>query len=139
MVEEDGTGKTDRLYMHRISGLIATIFAFVLALFAASARAKDPDDGMMWKLGAIVLACGIGFVGHEGGELSWGKNHYKDLDGFVAPYIEQVTDAISGEGEKDGADEKEMDSESGDAETDGAAIEGELGTPQLDPALNDLR
>ena len=94
----------------------------------------------MWKLGAIVLACGIGFVGHEGGELSWGKNHYKDLDGFVAPYIEQVTDAISGEGEKDGADEKEMDSESGDAETDGAAIEGELGTePQVDPALNDLR
>ena len=38
----------------------------------------------MWKLGLIVLAIGIGWVGHEGGELTHGKQHYKDLKAIGA-------------------------------------------------------
>jgi mono/diheme cytochrome c family protein/uncharacterized membrane protein len=70
----------DPMFMHRITGIGATVFALILALFAANARNKDPDDGMMWKLGAILLACAIGFVGHEGGELTYGADHYKDVE-----------------------------------------------------------
>ena len=44
------------IFMHRISALIVTIVGLILALFAAAARAKDPDDGVLWKLGLIVLA-----------------------------------------------------------------------------------
>ena len=45
-----------------------------------SARAKDPDEGATWKLGAIILAAGIGYVGFTGGKLSHPSNHYKDLN-----------------------------------------------------------
>ena len=81
----------------------ATIFAFLLCLFAAGARNRDPDDGFLWKLGCIVLAGGIGWVGHLGGELTYPGNHYKDLinsaeaitkmdindDGVIAEWAEQ--------------------------------------------------
>ena len=91
------------VFWHRITALGATVFAFLLCLFAASARNRDPDDGFLWKLGCIVLAGGIGWVGHLGGELTYGENHYKDLmnsaeaittmdindDGVIAEWAEQ--------------------------------------------------
>lgn len=69
-----------QVYWHRLGALITTIFGLVLALFAASARSRDPDEGVMWKLGAIILACGVGWVGHTGGELHYGHKHYKHLE-----------------------------------------------------------
>lgn len=78
------------VFWHRTSGLVMTVFAFLLALFAAGARNRDPDDGIMWKLGLIVLACGIGWVGHEGGELTHGKQHYKDLKAIAADLLPGV-------------------------------------------------
>lgn len=68
------------VFWHRTGGLIVTAVAFLLALFAAGARNRDPDDGMLWKLGLILLAGGIGWVGHTGGELHYGEGHYKDLN-----------------------------------------------------------
>jgi uncharacterized membrane protein len=68
------------VFWHRTGGLIVTVFAFLLALFAAGARSRDPDDGIVWKLGLIVLACGIGWVGHTGGDLHYGDKHYQDLN-----------------------------------------------------------
>lgn len=113
----------DKLYWHRISGLVATIFAFVLALFAASARAKDPDDGFMWKLGLVFLAAGIAWVGHEGGELTWGKNHYKDLKGLVAPLVDQIKGSADSEDSDEDTDDEpaagETSDESGDSEVEG--------------------
>lgn len=71
------------VFWHRTSALVITVFAFLLALFAAGARNRDPDDGFLWKLGLILLAAGIGWVGHEGGKLTYGKRHYRDLNGTV--------------------------------------------------------
>ena len=52
----------------------------LLALFAASARNKDPDDGIAWKMGVMLLAgAGIAFVGHQGGKLTWKPSHYNEL------------------------------------------------------------
>jgi uncharacterized membrane protein len=75
----DVLDQDNKMFWHRITGLGATVFAVILALFAASARNKDPDDGIVWKLAVMLLAAAIGFVGHKGGDLTYGEDHYKDL------------------------------------------------------------
>ena len=75
----DVLDQENSMFWHRITGIGATVFAVILALFAANSRNKDPDDGLMWKLALMLLACGIGFVGHKGGELTHGEEHYKDI------------------------------------------------------------
>ena len=97
---------TDKLFWHRSSALVVTAFAILLTLFAASARNRDPDDGVGWKLGAIILAAGIGYVGHEGGELTWKESHYDELWEVVDEYIPGV---IPVEGEQENAKEQTPD------------------------------
>lgn len=86
---EDLTDMDTKIFWHRSSGLVVTAAAFLLCLFAAAARNRDPDDGVLWKLGAMLLAVGIGYVGYEGGELTWNRdgNHYRDLDEVIDKYI----------------------------------------------------
>lgn len=94
-----------KVFWHRTGGLIVTAAAFLLALFAAGARNRDPDDGMLWKLGLILLAGGIGWVGHTGGELHYGEGHYKDLHGV---YQDIVSPAPAG---KDGQDDPKAEAD----------------------------
>lgn len=103
-----------KLFWHRTSGLAATLFALLLALFAASARNRDPDDGVAWKLGLILLAAGIGYVGHQGGKLTWKASHYDELyeviDQFVPGFIPQE-EADESDSNDANAETKEMDSQ----------------------------
>lgn len=78
--------QTHEVFWHRTGSLIVTIFALILALFAAGARNRDPDDGALWKLGVILLAIGIGWIGHTGGELAY-PNQYKDLNAIYERMI----------------------------------------------------
>jgi uncharacterized membrane protein len=71
------------IFWHRTSALVITLFAVCLCFYARSARLRDPDDGFLWKLAALLLAGGIGFVGHNGGELTHGKSLYQDLYGLI--------------------------------------------------------
>lgn len=71
------------IFWHRTSALIMTFLAICLCFYARSARLRDPDDGFLWKLAALLLAAGIGFVGHNGGELTHGKSLYQDLYGLI--------------------------------------------------------
>jgi uncharacterized membrane protein len=80
------------VFWHRTGGLIVTAVAFLLALFAAGARNRDPDDGMLWKLGSILLACAIGWVGHTGGDLHYPPNHYKDLNAVYERIVNPKAD-----------------------------------------------
>ena len=84
LVIDDLWNMKQPVFWHRTSAFAVTAFAFLLGLFAASARSRDPDDGMIWKLGCILLAAGIGFVGHEGGELTHGKHHYDAINSIGA-------------------------------------------------------
>ena len=127
--EMEGYGKVDevadvldqnsQMFWHRIAGLGATAFALILALFAASSRNKDPDDGLMWKLAVIVLACAIGFVGKEGGELTYGPDHYKDLKALYSSLFE-VSEKEDGDRT---IDEDEDDEESESDSMDDAGVE----------------
>ena len=83
------TDMEDKLFWHRTSALVVTIVAFLLCLFAAGARNKDPDDGVMWKLGCILLACGVGYTGHEGGELTHGEHLYDNLWSIVETVMDK--------------------------------------------------
>ena len=109
----DILNQKSEMFWHRITGLGATAFAIILALFAASSRNKDPDDGIMWKLALILLACAIGFVGKTGGELQYGKDHYKDLNAlFESFFPEQLKE--DGDRTIDESDDELNDDESGD-------------------------
>ncbi len=104
---QDLFNQDQKIFWHRTSSLVCTGFAFLLCLFAAGARAKDPDDGVLWKLGLMVLACGIAFAGHKGGELTHGKDLYKDLNKLIETVIpmEDLFGPAAKEGEQgDGAD-----------------------------------
>lgn len=104
------------IFWHRTSALICTGFAILLCLFAAGARARDPDDGVMWKFGLMALAAGIAFTGHEGGELTHGKDLYKDLNKLIESVIPADTFG--------GGAKKTVDTDS-DAKSDEAANEDE--------------
>lgn len=75
--------QSHKVFWHRTGGLIVTIVAFLVCIIAKRTRDTDPDEGTLWKLGAIVVAAAIGWVGHEGGELTYGKDHYKDLNAII--------------------------------------------------------
>jgi len=77
-----------KVFWHRTGGLIVTIVAFLVCLIAKRTRDADPDEGTFWKLGAIAVAAGIGWVGHEGGELTYGKDHYKDLNAIIEMVVD---------------------------------------------------
>ena len=79
--------QTHDVFWHRTTALVCTAFAILLCLFAAGARARDPDNGVMWKLGLMVLAVGICITGHKGGELTHGKDLYDDLNGIFETII----------------------------------------------------
>ena len=79
-----------KLFWHRISAIVVTVLALLLCLFASSARNHDPDDGIAWKFGVMILAAGIGFVGHKGGELSWKESHYDELWEVVDEHLPGV-------------------------------------------------
>jgi len=118
--------QTQPVFWHRLGGIIATVVALLLCLFAKAARGRNPDDGMMWKLGAIVLAGAIGWVGHTGGELTYGDDHYKDLNELVDSIINPTDEPAAPQAQDadptpEGVDDSDTDADAGE--------EGSLSTP----------
>ena len=107
----DFLDQTQPVFWHRLGGIIATVLALLLCLFAKAARGCNPDDGMMWKLGAIVLAGAIGWVGHTGGELTYGEDHYKDLNELVDSFIDPGERDATPKAESTDADEVDTQDE----------------------------
>ena len=107
------------VFWHRAGGIISTIVALLLCLFAKGARGRNPDDGMMWKFGAILLAGAIGWVGYTGGKLTYGDDHYKDLNALVESVINSATADDADEADEAGSDEADAEGDDQD-ETDEA-------------------
>ena len=117
---DDLVSTDSRLFWHRTSGLLVTAAAFLVALFAAGARNKNPDEGVLWKLGVMLVALGIGYVGHEGGELTWDRDgkHYRDLNGVLKKYLPILAFDEKEEGGKVKPSGQDADGQSSDAKSD---------------------
>ena len=67
------------IFWHRWSAITVTLAAIITSLFAIAALWKPkPKLAAAWKIGALLLAAMVGAVGHQGGELTYGKSHFED-------------------------------------------------------------
>ena len=63
--------------VHRWSGVIVAIVSSVCAIIALVALWKDSQTlTTVWKIGLLLCAGMVGAVGHQGGELNYGKDFY---------------------------------------------------------------
>ena len=66
-------------FWHRWSGVIVAVVATILALIALiSLRREETKLTAVWKVGLLVVAGMVGAVGHQGGELTYGKTFYQN-------------------------------------------------------------
>ncbi|TWU42175.1 c-type cytochrome domain-containing protein [Novipirellula artificiosorum] len=80
---EQGYGNWDRIdfdsevFWHRWSGMVVALGSIVLIVVAMVGWWRESDSlRKLWKVGLLVLAAMVGAVGHQGGELSYGKDFY---------------------------------------------------------------
>lgn len=65
------------IFWHRWSGVIVAVTSSVLAIIALRAvKSADPKSDRIWKVGLLVVAGMVGAVGHQGGEMTYGKEFY---------------------------------------------------------------
>ena len=127
---------TQDVFLHRTWALGCSVAALFLAMMAMSTRARDPDDGMLWKLGAICLAAAIGWVGHLGGELTYGKGHYKELNTVIESVVPAIKELTSDADADDSASEdgsSEDGDESGDSDGSDTSSESTPADEEAEP------
>ncbi|MEM9365659.1 MAG: c-type cytochrome domain-containing protein [Planctomycetota bacterium] len=65
------------IFWHRWSAVIVTVTSTLLAIVAIKAfRAESEKLTRVWKVGLLAVAAMVGAVGHQGGELTYGKDFY---------------------------------------------------------------
>ncbi len=120
--------------VHRMSGAISTIIAVVISVVALMALWKDSEKlTRIWKIGLLALAAMIGLVGHQGGELRYGKDFYPEAFRILLGTNEdaEATDAADTESEA-AADEAEA-GQGSDAES---PAEESAGSEETDAQSN---
>lgn len=72
------------IFWHRWAAVVLTVLAVVFALIALrSLQTKSERATKVWKAGLLVCALLVGAVGHQGGELTYGEDLYRDMFGWV--------------------------------------------------------
>jgi len=69
------TATDGEIFWHRWSGIILAIFSVVLMLLSWKSN-RSGNTKHIWKLGMLLAAVIVGLVGHQGGELTYGKAMY---------------------------------------------------------------
>ncbi len=106
---------------HRWLGIGVAAFALILLPMARSARKKG-DFGMrfLWLIGSLFITLGVSFVGYQGGELTYGEDHYAKEYEKLFPTEENETTAAESPAEGDegaGEDDAAADESAQDTET----------------------
>ncbi len=66
------------IFWHRWSALIVTVVGIITSLFAVAAlRSSNRRLGLAWRVGLLSVGMMVGAVGHQGGELTYGKVFYQ--------------------------------------------------------------
>lgn len=80
---EKGYGSWNRfdfdaeIFWHRWSAVIVTVLSTIFAIVALmSLKQENPRLTSVWKIGLLLVAGMVGAVGHQGGELTYGKDFY---------------------------------------------------------------
>lgn len=84
---------------HRWSGTIVAAASVLLALVALlSINRESKALNFVWKSGLLVLALTVGLVGHQGGELTYGKTFYakafERLRGKTAEIVDETAELV---------------------------------------------
>lgn len=128
---EKGYGAWDRfdfdadVFWHRWTAVIVTVSATFFALIALrSLRTGSSRLAVVWKTGLLLVAGLVGVVGHQGGELTYGKDFYPRAFGilFGEPYDEGelATAEIEPVGQGEDVDVEEFDMEAIEIDTGSA-------------------
>lgn len=65
------------IFWHRWSAVIVTALSTIFAIIALMSLKKDSSRlTSVWKIGLLLVAGLVGAVGHQGGELTYGKDFY---------------------------------------------------------------
>jgi uncharacterized membrane protein len=83
MISTKSTEEESSLFLHRWVGSAVAIVGLIVVI--AGWRNRQPDGtrpGHFWRIGTLVLAMLVGWVGHEGGELVYGDLIGKALSHF---------------------------------------------------------
>ena len=65
------------IFWHRWSGLVVTVISSVLAVVAVVSVTRNKVAlRPVWKGGLVLVALMVGLVGHQGGEMTYGPDHY---------------------------------------------------------------
>jgi len=62
------------IFWHRWGGVIVTILAMAVAMWATYRIRKPESKQVGWQIAVVVLAAMIGLVGHQGGEMVYPNN-----------------------------------------------------------------
>ena len=107
---------------HRWSGTIVTIVACLATLAAAAAYWKDnPGLHKAWRAGLLFCGITVGLVGHQGGEMTYGRDFYPEMLRVLLGEVEDSGDKIAKPNPELSADESPAD----DAEASSPSQNGE--------------
>lgn len=113
---------------HRWLGIATALFGLVFTIVAWRQRSQAySDGGGSWKFGVVILAIMVSIVGYQGGELTYGEDHYtKPLKKFLPEADQQINEwtsqifgepADEGNNEtKEGQDSQDTQNESGEGD-----------------------
>ena len=83
-------------FIHRWLGVAVTVLACLFAVIAyVSRRKQDVRGAAVWRVGAMIVAALVGWVGHEGGELSYPKLYEKAFHRLYGTSEEEEAASIS--------------------------------------------
>ena len=112
--------------IHRWGGIVVSVLAFLLAIFAAGSRRRDPyGTGAPWKFGLLLLAGLTGLVAHHGGKMTHVGLHEK-LQNKTTILYENLTGNANAEPAKADESGNEKPAVKGDASGKPGELPGEV-------------
>lgn len=102
------------LFWHRWSAIIVTVLSSIFAIIALKSLRSDEAGQRrltnVWKIGLLVVAGMVGAVGHQGGELTYGKEFYPKAISILLgkPWPPESTPETALESVSDEADSPEI-------------------------------
>lgn len=123
---------------HRWLGIAVSIAAVLLILVARSVRKNGRfSRRLLWLLGAGCVMAGVGIVGYQGGELTYGEGHYSQEYERLFPSAPQDDAAGTVPSQEDPSINEALDqSSSDDSESaDSSSDDGETNASSSDESI----